>query len=201
MAVPTSIYKPQPVKSKYQSDVCFIGNAFPNRIEFFNAALPYLTNRKVVLIGALWDRLVHYKHFARDIQLNWMPLHETVNYYNGAKVVVNLHRPAVDSKYSKNALQIPGLSANPRTFEIAACGAFQLTDVRADLAAFYIPGTEIETYSSVHEFIEKVNYYLGLEQERIRIGARGLRRTLRDHLYPSRLHELLNVVFGRQYMQ
>jgi len=197
LAVPTSIYKPQASGGEYRSDVCFIGNAFPNRIEFFNVVLPRLSKRKVVFVGALWDQLVHYKQFAEHIHLGWMPLEETVNYYNGAKIVVNLHRPAVDSKYSRNALQIPGRSINPRTFEIAACGAFQLSDVRDDLPVFYAPGKEIEIYGSPREFLRKVDHYLKHESERTKVALRGLRRTLRDHRYSYRLNELLNVVFGR----
>jgi len=196
LAVPTSIYKPRAVKSKYWSDICFIGNAFPNRIAFFDQVLPHLAHRKIVLIGSLWNRLAHYRRFAGSIQLQWASLPETVNYYNGAKVVVNLHRPAINAKHNRNEHGIPGHSINPRTYEIAACGAFQLTDVRDDLSALYAPGTEIETYASAHEFIQKVNYYLAREPERLAIAARGLRRTLRDHLFPFRLQKLLSVVFG-----
>ena len=43
--------------------------------------------------------------------------------------------------------KIAPASPNPRTFEIAASTTLQLTDARDDIARFYKPGVEIETYS------------------------------------------------------
>jgi len=195
LAVSTGIYHPSPGEANYQSDVCFIGNAFPNRISFFDQVLPYLEHLKVTLVGSMWDRLSDYSQFADSIRLGSIPMEEVVRYYNGAKIVVNLHRSATDSAYNKNTRGIQAQSANLRTFEIAACGAFQLTDTCDDLPALYTKGTEIETFGPAHEFLRKVDYYLLREGERLRIALHGLRRTLTDHLMPGRLNQLLATIF------
>ncbi|UJF32077.1 glycosyltransferase [Paenibacillus hexagrammi] len=44
--------------------------------------------------------------------------------------------------------------------------------------------------------MEKIDYYLNHEEERQRIALRGLSRTLRDHTYRNRLHELLSITNG-----
>ncbi|MFS0840019.1 glycosyltransferase [Paenibacillus sp. 1P03SA] len=196
LAAAGHIYFPQPAEPSYLSDVCFIGNAFPNRIDFIDRLAPVLAGRKVVLIGALWDRLKHYKQLRADIHLGWKPMDEAAKFYNGARIVLNLHRAPLDPVYSKNAIGLPAGSINPRTYEIAACGAFQLTDLRGDLVEFYTPGTEIETFQSPEDCAGKLLYYLQNEDERRKIAVRGMMRTRVSHSFEARLSQLLQIVFG-----
>ncbi|WP_372008373.1 glycosyltransferase [Paenibacillus chitinolyticus] len=196
LAAAGHIYYPQPAEPSYLSDVCFIGNAFPNRIDFIDALAPALTGRKVVLIGALWDRLKHYKQFRRGIHLGWKPMDEAAKYYNGARIVLNLHRAPLDPVYSKNKIGLPAGSINPRSYEIAACGSFQLTDLRGDLAELYTPGAEIETFTSPQDCAGKLLYYLRNEERRREIAVRGLMRTRASHSFEARLSQLLQIVFG-----
>jgi spore maturation protein CgeB len=196
LAVPVSLFRPMAVENSFRSDICFIGNAFPNRIAFFNQIAPYLTKKRVVIIGALWDQLTHYALLANQIRLGWVPVQETIQYYNGAKVVINLHRSPFEDGYSKNNRNIPAYSINPRTYEISACGVLQLTDIREDLSRLYTPGYDIATYTGAEELIHKIEYYLHHEEEREQIALRGLRKTLQEHTFKKRLKQLLKVVFG-----
>ncbi|WP_025699813.1 CgeB family protein, partial [Paenibacillus durus] len=116
--------------------------------------------------------------------------------YSGSKIVINLHRSHVDDAFNNNTLAISAASPNPRTFEIAASGTLQLSDVRDDLASFYNPGEEIVTFSTPQEMIDKIRYYLTHEEERQAIVLKGLERTLRDHTYPKRVNQLLATIFG-----
>jgi spore maturation protein CgeB len=81
-------------------------------------------------------------------------------------------------------------------FEIAACGALQLTDERADLARFYEPGSEMVVYTSAADLAEKINYYLAHPEERLAIGMRSMKRTLTEHTFVNRLTSLFGTVFG-----
>ncbi|MVO97974.1 CgeB family protein [Paenibacillus lutrae] len=195
LAAPEHIFMPQPVSPEYLSDVCFIGNAFPNRIDFFNQLIPSLPGIKIVLIGALWDRLKHYKRLRSGIRLGWSPMEEAVNYYNGARIVLNLHREAVDPVYSKNSAGMRGLSINPRTYEISACGAFQMTDIREDLPNLYVPGVEIETFQTPAECAAKIIYYLNHEESRRSVAVKGLWRTRMEHTFADRIGRLLGPIF------
>lgn len=195
LASSQSLFKPMQVGHEYRSDVCFIGVGFPNRIALFNTIAPYLVGRKVILAGPLWHQLQHFSQFKNGIHLQGVPMRESVNYYNGAKIVLNMHRLTYDATYNKNSRNLPGLSINPRTYEISGCGALQITDRRSDLANYYTPGHDIETFDHPNELIHKINHYLIHEEERLRIATNALRRTILEHTYAARLAKLLDIIF------
>jgi spore maturation protein CgeB len=109
-----------------------------------------------------------------------------------------MHRASVDQTYNRNSQGVGARSLNPRTFEINACGALQLTDVRSDLAEFYKPGEEIETYSSAKELVEKCEYYLNHEDKRQAIAMRGMIRTMNEHTYHHRLNEAFGILYDHK---
>ncbi|RTE02093.1 CgeB family protein [Paenibacillus whitsoniae] len=191
-----AVFKPVPVNTAYMSDICFIGTGFPNRLAIINAMTPFLIGKRVVLAGGLWDRLNHYALLRQGIKLHWVPIEETVKYYNGASIVLNIHRHTENDTYNKNSRGLPGYSINPRTYEIAGCGAFQITDFRHELAQFYSPGQDVETFQHPQELVQKMAHYLQHGEERQRIAMNGLRRTLLHHTYAERLTRILNVVFS-----
>lgn len=196
LAANPAVFKPQPVSPAYRSDICFIGMGFPNRITLFNEITPFLVGKKVVIAGGLWDRLAHYRLLEHGIKPHWVPIEESVKYYNGAKIVLNIHRLTYDETYNKNSRNIPGYSINPRTYEIAGCGTLQLTDYRQDLEQYYRPGHEIETFHNKDELLNKMSHYLIHEEDRLRIAVGGLRRTRMEHSFADRLVKLLNLVFA-----
>jgi len=193
-AADTARFRPLPPSAAYRSDVCFIGQAFWNRVETFDAIARELAGLRVFIAGGLWDRLTNYRLLKRHIRPGWLPVDESVLHYNGAKIVVNLHRTTEAGSDNNNAYNLPGRSINPRTFEIAGCGAFQLTDWREDLERYYTPGVDIETFGSPGELIGQIRRYLEDDAARNRIAMRGLARTLREHTYPGRVDELLRLL-------
>ncbi|MBW7474526.1 glycosyltransferase [Paenibacillus oenotherae] len=190
LAVHSGWFAPRRVEAKYRSDVCFIGQAFWNRVEIFDELAAYLQGRQVFIAGGLWDRMKNYKVLKSVIRLGWLPVEESINYYNGARIVINLHRTTTAGSDNKNALDLPGRSINPRTYEISACGTLQLTDPREDLPFYYKAGSELDTFTTATELRDKIDYYLSHEEERRLIALRGLRRTLRDHTFASRVRQL-----------
>ncbi|OPH48683.1 spore maturation protein [Paenibacillus ferrarius] len=196
LAVNTRVFRPLQADPAYRSDVCFIGNGFPNRIDLFNKLTPFLVNKKVLIAGALWEQLSQFERLKQSIKLQWVPIEESVKYYSGAKIVINVHRLTYDETYNKNSRNLPGHSINPRTYEIAACGTLQITDHRHDLHDFYTPGQDIETFMNAEDLIQKMSFYLGHEEERQRIAVKGLRRTIRDHTFANRLVKLMDLVFA-----
>ncbi|MDO7906989.1 glycosyltransferase [Paenibacillus sp. JX-17] len=192
----TQHYAPLATRSKVQKEVAFIGSAYWNRVYYFNPIMPRLMSKDTVINGIWWDRIPDYKLYQEKIGLGtWLGPRDTSKIYNGSKIVINLHRSIEDDSVNNNQLKMDGVSPNPRTFEINACATLQLTDIRSDLARFYEPGKEIETYSSPQELMDKIDYYLAHEEERREIALNGLARTLRDHTYSSRLNEMLTLIF------
>lgn len=192
-----SLFRPKQIPIHFRKEVSFIGSAYWNRVSVFDQAAPYLATKNTYISGIWWDRLSHYNLLAPKIDLNkWMGAEETASYYNGTKIVINLHRATDDTTFNYNSYLIGAVSPNPRTFEIAACGTLQLTDVRSDLTRFYKPGVEIVTYSSADELKSKIEYYLHHEDERREIALNALRRTMQEHTYMHRVSQMLRIVFG-----
>lgn len=194
LGVHPELFTPTMAGPAYHSDICFIGNAFRNRAALFDEMAPFLKGKQVRIIGGFWDRLARYKELSPFVYGGFIPPAETVKFYNGAKIVINLHRPTESGDDNRNSLNLPGRSINPRTFEINACGTLQITDIREDLCQYYTPGTDIETYGSVSELKHKISYYLAHEDERRRIAQRALETTLTRHTYVHRLPELLRLI-------
>lgn len=194
-AISSAVFRPKRVKPSFRTDICFIGSAYWNRVAFFDSIAGYLADKNVLISGYWWDRLSNFYLLKNKIRLDvWMSPEETLSYYCGAKIVINLHRIYNDNSFNQNSHGIPALSVNPRTFDICSSGAFQLTDVRDDIHRVYMPGHDMITYSSAPDLVEKIEYYLAHEEERQQIALRGLARTLRDHTFRGRLHQLFQIV-------
>ncbi|UUZ89570.1 glycosyltransferase [Paenibacillus sp. P25] len=193
LAANVQLFRPLPSGPEYQYDICFIGNAFWNRAAFFDRIAPYLAEKRVMIAGGVWNRMRRFKLLKPHIRDGWMPVEETVKFYSGAKIVINLHRDWESPEDSKNKRKIPAQSINPRTYEISACGTLQLTDVRDDLTRYYIPGEDLDVYHSPEELVEKIEHYLRHEELRRTIAYNGLRRTLKEHSFETRIDQPLNL--------
>jgi len=190
-------YRPTLMPSPHRRNLSFIGSAYWNRVNFLRPIFPALIEQGLMINGIWWDRLPEYPDYVDRIELGkWMGPVETAEVYSGSKIVLNLHRSPFEEDVNNNKAGITAASPNPRTFEISACATLQLVDSRDDLASFYVPGEEIETFSSPEELVEKVRFYLNHEEARREIALRALHRTLRDHTYSNRLDQLLTVIFG-----
>lgn len=194
LAADSERFAPIEPPRSYQSDVCFIGSGFWNRVALFDELAPYLSQKRVRIIGGLWSRLQQQELLRPHIHEGWVEPGEARIYYNGAKIVINMHRPTESGQDNANTANLPGLSINPRTYEIAACGALQITDVREDLQRYYRPGYDIETFGSAEELKQKIEYYLTHEQERIEMAWRSLRTTRERHTYNDRAARMLAIM-------
>jgi len=85
-------------------------------------------------------------------------------------------------------------ASNMRLYEATGVGSCLLTDWRPNLPELFAPDTEVITYRTAEECVEKVNYLLAHEQERQSISRAGQRRTLRDHTYEHRAYELTTIL-------
>jgi spore maturation protein CgeB len=204
-----AIQKSQPVEEKYRSDICFVGVAFPARVRFFDEMADFLKSYKVRIIGGgpligggeadpwLWKRkLSRQDVYENAIIDEVIPPAEAAKYYNGAKINLNIHRAAVDDRFTQlNARGVGATAVSGRTFEIAGSGGFQLIDtVRTDYSRHFVPGQEIAVFQDAADFKKQVVYYLSHDQERQKIAAASQARAYRDHTYLARMKQLLSAV-------
>jgi spore maturation protein CgeB len=74
---------------------------------------------------------------------------------------------------------------NKRTFEMAAMGAFQLTDTPA-LADVFEPGVEVASFETQSEMLEQIEHWLARPEERAQMAARASVRAHAEHTYAHR---------------
>ncbi|MFC4076932.1 CgeB family protein [Salinithrix halophila] len=190
------------LSEEYESDICFIGNAFPSRVRLIDAIASYLQKKNVLLMGKWWDRLKHYDQLKPNIINRWMPHSEAVKYYNGAKIVLNLHASHNETvARNRNHLNLPAQTPNNRTFEIAACGSFQLATRRPGFPRMFRMGSEMICYRGPRDLIRKLRYYLAHDEIRQQVAQRAYRRTLRQHTYAARLEKLVRALEDSRFIQ
>jgi spore maturation protein CgeB len=123
-----------------------------------------------------------------------IPTEDAVRIFNATSVNLNLH-----SSTWVDGVDPRGDFVNPRTFELAAAGAFQLVDRRALLPALFVPDVEVATFTAASELRERVRYYLAHPDERAAIAAAGRARVLAEHTYRHRMETLLALVCGHEH--
>jgi spore maturation protein CgeB len=100
-----------------------------------------------------------------------------------SKITLNRHI-AVAANYANNM----------RLYEATGMGALLLTDEKDNLKDIFEPGGEVETYGNPQAAVEKISLLLRDPERLARIAAAGRARTLREHTYPARMRELLEIL-------
>jgi len=171
-------------RERYGSDLSHVGAGYYNRRHFF----PLLAGYDFKLWGSDWD---NPGVLAKVLQNDGarVSTEDSVKIFNATKININLH----------SATHVPGVNpqgdfVNPRTFELACCGAFQLTDERSLLSELFTPGEEIVTFRDFADCRAKIDYYLANPEEAARIAEKSRQRALKDHTYEKRMEEALTVI-------
>ena len=81
-----------------------------------------------------------------------------------------------------------------RIFDIMSVGGFVLTDYREDAAELFEEDKEIVMYRSPEEMLDKIDYYLVHEKERIEIGVNAYRRVKKEYSYEAQLQKILKKI-------
>lgn len=184
-----AVHKPTPLSAedsrKYSTDLSFMGAAYYNRVRSF----PQLLEFDFKIWGTEWDL---NSPLGQRVQNNndRVSAEDCVKIFNRAKINLNLHSSSFHETVNPR-----GDFVNPRTFEIAACGAFQLVDERSDLHEMFRVGEEIATFKSLDELKVKTRHYLNNPGARASMAAKARDRALREHTFERRMTELLIRVY------
>ncbi len=100
-----------------------------------------------------------------------------------SNIVINRHS-TIAGKYANNM----------RLYEVTGVGSFLITEARSNLAQLFTPGKEVETYSSAEELSSKIKYYLKHPDKREKIAKAGQKKTLTQHTYKTRVHQLKQII-------
>lgn len=159
--------------------VSFVGAPYRNRINLFNDfKVPELE-----IYGEGWSG-VNTAVKVGDRRI--IPCERRL-IYASSKINLNLHSsPHGEGDWN-------GDFVNPRTFEIAGLGGFQLTDTRELLPLHFDLKNEIPVFESPSSMMDAIKYYLNHESERNEMAANARARVLKEHTYRHRAMEILSL--------
>ena len=189
LAALPSLHRPMelsPAEQKeFGAEVSFMGAGYPNRREAFVR----LAGPGFKIWGTEWEDEPRLAPFVQRGG-GRIGSEDCVRIYNATAVNLNLH-----SSVRADALVSGGDFVNPRTFELAACGAFQLVDRRALMPELF-GEDELALFDSLEELKEKIAYYRERPEERKAMAAKARARVLAEHTYAVRMRRLLD--FARE---
>lgn len=199
------IYHPYEVPVEYE--VTFVGQRYGNRSMFVRNLLDAgidvrvwgpgwryaspLKNIQNQLISTLKRVIKHKPEYYVPLANCGGPLtdDELIRMYSRSKISLGF------ATLAKKPLDGgPDKQVRLRDFEAPMSGAFYLVEYFNELADFFEPGKEIETFRSPGELVEKAKYYLSHDLERERIRQAGLARARRDHTWHQRFEMVFNQI-------
>lgn len=172
---------------RYGADVTFLGAGYPNR----RVAFRQLAHLDFRIWGTEWDG---DPQLARHVQQNGarVSAEDSVKIYNASRINLNLH-----SSIQSRTLVTGGDFVNPRTFELACIGAFQLVDRRTLMRELFAED-ELATFDTMDGLTDAIAHYLAHPEERRVMAARARARVLAEHTYQHRMRALLEFIAQRR---
>ncbi len=82
-----------------------------------------------------------------------------------------------------------------RAMDIMGAGGFLLTNYQADFDRHFISDVDYVYYTDENDMLNKIDYYLVHEDERIQIARNGHEKVHRFHNFNTRFNEIFNIVF------
>ena len=171
---------------RFGADVSFMGAGYPNRRKAFRE----LVDMDLKIWGTDWegDPVLEKRIQQKGARVS---SEDCVKIFNATGVNLNLH-----SSIQAEPVVPGGDFVNPRTFELAACGAFQLTDPRTLLDDAFTE-EEVVRFHSLEDLREKTAHFLAHPEERKEYARRARERALADHTYERRMESLLGFTAER----
>lgn len=194
LATEPQIFSPKKeIEAQFKSDICIVGYPYLDRIQYIQLLLQN-TNYNIKVVGKWKKPLYSFQNNPKlSIYDGWVEPSIVADFYNGANIVLNTHRPS-NLKQNQNRHGIKGKTINNRTFDVASCGSFQLIDYKEDLSNHFIEDEEMISFKNDQELIKKIDYFMQSEEERQRIANNARKRVLKEHTFEHRLDKMLNII-------
>lgn len=190
-AADPDVYKPIDLsleeKQRFDCDLAYLGSVEyrENGAGVLRAqVLQGLADFKMRIYGnPSWKKLLEdFPNLKKYLSGGYLMPPEVNKLYNAARIVVNIHRSQIRC------------GVNPKAYEIASAGAFQLIDKRDEIVNQFEIGKEIICYENVKELKELTKYYLDHSDERKLIAAKARQRVQAQHTYAHRMQEVIECV-------
>jgi len=175
-------------------DVVFVGTGFQERVDWLMRV--DWTGIDLGLYGA-WNMIPPRAKLRRCIQRGIVDNTYTSALYRKAKIGLNLFRQSL--RYERDGERITTAeSLNPRSYELAACGCFHISDARAEVGEVF--GELVPQFSTGKELDALVHAWLANDLGRSSV-ARALPVAIADHSWVTRAAQLIATVQGARQGQ
>lgn len=188
--------------TRYHSDIVFVGALYPNRQKILESIIPFIKanniNLKICGHAKYMPRTSPLWEFVFDSRT--VPHHETISYYNGAKIVLNMLRdihwnPRTKSlKNPNNKSRFSAESLNPRAYEVPLCQAFTLLEDTRPEARDIFNENEVGFFSDGKSLEKSIEYYLANDKLRDDMTFAAHKKVALNHTYTHRLLNIINVI-------
>ncbi len=134
----------------FSADVSLVGSRYAYRVRL----LKELEDFNIALWGRGWSK-VSDKRLLQSVRGGDIRGPRKAKVFSGSAISLNPHHPLNDIR-----------GTNSRTFDIAACKGFQLSDDKEDLRDLLKPGEEVICFRTPEELKKLIGYYLSHPDER-----------------------------------
>lgn len=185
---------------QYGAELAFLGAGYPNRRQAFRA----FVGRNFKIWGSDWDGDSVLAPCVQNGGARISP-EDSVKIYNATDVNLNLH-----SSIKADTLVSGGDFVNPRTFELASMGVFQLVDKRSlmpemftlahvdDIIAGQDAQAELAIFDDTASMERGIRYFLDHPEAREAFAKRAQTRVLQEHTYTHRMQTMLDFIAQRR---
>ncbi|MEQ8242498.1 glycosyltransferase [Fulvivirga sp.] len=180
------IHRPLNPIDNFKNDVSFIGNFSPHKAKVLETIVRRLPKINMKIWGGTWGRY------------NGELLKP---YIVGNGIMGDAYSAAINSSKINLAIlseKVKGASSGDlitsRTFHITGAGGFMLHQHTLEVEKYYKEGEECEFYRSDNELIEKIDYYLNNEAERLKIAKKGYIRAVSQYSQDVRAKEVIEIL-------
>ena len=176
-----AVHRTVAASEAYRCEVCFAGDWSPLR----ERVMEGLAARFETRVFGPWSKKLKPDSPLRPKLVNgFFSPEEMATMFASARVVLNLHTWFGHFDHG----------VNPRLFEAAGCGSYQLVDWKREIPQLFEVPAEMVCYRDVGEIPEHVAAALTDPALSRETGAAAQRRAYRDHTYRARMATLLETV-------
>ena len=167
----------------------------PTKEQFFFSICAHLTHLdRLLLLNMCGARKYNTKLYIANIneedkqllQSHNVSVHAPVSYHEDMPKVFKSSKVNINPTTRANRTGIP-----LRVVDVLGCGGFLITNHQPEMDD-YFNEDEIVTYETSEEAIEKIDYYLQHEDERLKFSQKGFERVAKDFNFLTRVQEMLS---------
>jgi spore maturation protein CgeB len=185
---------------RYKSDILFLGAIYPSRRKLLESIIPLVEEKNLSF------KICGHVHYIPKKSPLWkyvfdartIPHMETVKYYNGARIALNMLRDITwnpRTKTGKNPYNRGKYSAeslNPRAYEVPLCQSFMLLEDTRVEAREVFTEDDVGFFSDEESLNERLKYFLfGAGESKIdSMIIKAYNKVSTKHTY---LHRVLSI--------